>query len=71
MEILGMGREELESLGMTVGLGFLMVYMLFIIVQLAVESRAGKYGLFVMMLALGTGMLGFVSKGVIARSMGM
>lgn len=71
MEFFGMGREEIESLGMTVGLGFLMLYMLFIIVQLAVESKAGKYGLFVMLLALGTGMLGFVSKAVIARSMGM
>jgi hypothetical protein len=39
--------------------------MVFIIFQLARESRAGKFGTFVLFLALGFGLLGFVAKGII------
>jgi hypothetical protein len=47
---------------MTYGVGGLMLYMLFIIAQLAWESKAGKFGFFVMMLGLAFGMVGFVAK---------
>ncbi|MBP7080665.1 MAG: DUF2788 domain-containing protein [Rhodocyclaceae bacterium] len=39
-----------------------MLFMVFIIGQLAWESKAGKFGTFVLFLALGFGMLGFVVK---------
>ncbi len=42
-----------------------MLYMVFIIFQLARESKAGKFGTFVLFLALGFGLLGFVAKGLI------
>ena len=42
-----------------------MLYMVFIVAQLAWESKAGKFGTFVLFLALAFGMLGFVAKGVI------
>jgi hypothetical protein len=42
-----------------------MLYMLFIVMQLAWESKAGKFGTFVIFLGLAFGMLGFVAKGVI------
>jgi hypothetical protein len=42
-----------------------MLYMLFIVLQLARESKAGKFGTFVIFLGLAFGMLGFVAKGVI------
>ena len=44
---------------MTVGIGGFMLYMVFIIVQLARQSKAGKFGTFVLLLVLGFGMLGF------------
>ncbi len=39
-----------------------MAYMFFIIAQLAWESKAGKFGTFVLFVGLGFGMLGFVAK---------
>ena len=39
-----------------------MLYMLFIIGQLAWESKAGKFGTFVLFLGLSFGMVGFVAK---------
>jgi hypothetical protein len=39
-----------------------MLYMLFIIGQLAWESKAGKFGTFIIFLGLGFGMVGFVAK---------
>ncbi|MCE2989409.1 MAG: DUF2788 domain-containing protein [Nitrosomonadaceae bacterium] len=39
-----------------------MIYMVFIIAQLAWESKAGKFGTFVLFLALGLGFTGFVAK---------
>jgi hypothetical protein len=37
----------------------------FIIFQLARESRAGRLGTFVLFLALGFGLVGYIAKGVI------
>jgi hypothetical protein len=42
-----------------------MLYMVFIILQLARESKAGKFGTFILLLALGFGLVGFVAKSVI------
>ena len=39
--------------------------MLFIIYQLARESKAGKFGTFVLFLVLAFGMIGFVAKQVL------
>ncbi|RRD57848.1 DUF2788 domain-containing protein [Comamonadaceae bacterium OH2545_COT-014] len=61
----GYSEEQIASFGLTVGVGAFMLYMLFIIGQLAWESKAGKFGTFVLFLALAVGMLGFVAKSVI------
>jgi hypothetical protein len=58
----GYSEEQIAAFGMTFGVGGLMLYMLFIIAQLALESKAGKFGFFVMMLGLAFGMVGFVAK---------
>lgn len=47
-------------------MGGFILYMVFIIVQLARESKAGKFGTFVLFLVLGFGILGFVAKNIIA-----
>ena len=63
--IFGFNEAEISAFGLTFGLGAFMLYMVFIIAQLAWESKAGKMGTFVLFLALGFGMLGFVAKLVI------
>ena len=58
----GFSEEQIAAFGMSFGVGGLMLYMLFIIAQLAWESKAGKFGFFVMMLGLAFGMVGFIAK---------
>ena len=58
----GYSEEQIAWFGLTFGVGAFMLYMVFIIAQLAWESKAGKFGTFVLFLALGFGMLGFVAK---------
>ena len=61
----GFTEAQISAFGLSFGLGAFMLYMLFIIGQLAWESKAGKFGTFVLLLGLGLGMLGFVAKLVI------
>ena len=61
----GFNEEQIAWFGLTVGVGAFMLYMLFIIGQLAWESKAGKFGTFVIFLGLAFGMVGFIAKAVI------
>ena len=61
----GFSEDQIAWFGLTFGLGAFMLYMLFIIGQLARESKAGRFGTFVLFLALAFGMVGFVAKGII------
>ncbi len=67
--IFGLTEPELAQFGLTFGLGAFMLYMLFIIYNLARESKAGKMGTFVLFLVLAFGMVGFVAKGLIKMLM--
>ena len=58
----GFNEQQISSFGLTFGLGAFMLYMLFIIWNLAHESKAGKTGTFVLFFALAFGMLGFIVK---------
>ena len=66
----GLTEEQIATFGLTFGVGAFMLYMVFIIFQLARESKAGRLGTFVLFLALGFGLLGFVAKGVIKWMLG-
>jgi hypothetical protein len=66
----GFTEEQIAGFGLTIGIGAFMLYMLFIIGQLAWESKAGKFGTFVIFLGLAFGMLGFVAKGIIQWAIG-
>ena len=61
----GFSEEQIAWFGLTFGVGAFIVYMLFVIGHLAWESKAGKFGIFVMFLALALGMVGFLAKTVI------
>lgn len=58
----GFSEEQIAGFGLTFGLGAFMLYMLFIVGQLAWESKAGRFGAFVIFLGLAFGMVGFVAK---------
>ncbi|WP_227369596.1 DUF2788 domain-containing protein [Halomonas sp. M20] len=48
-------------------IGGLILFMCFIIWELARESKAGKFGTIMLFVVLGAGMLGFVIKTVITE----
>lgn len=69
--IFGLTVAEFEAISLKVLLTALVLYMFFIIGNLAWRSKAGKYGTIWMFVALGLGVLGFVSKSVIQRLLGI
>jgi len=69
--IFGMTEAQLTEFGMTYGVGGLMLMMLLIVAHLAWESKAGKFGTFVLFLGLTLGLAGFTAKYVIQMSLGI
>ena len=67
----GFTEEQITNFGMTFGIAAGILYMLFIIGQLAWESKAGKFGTFVMFLGLAFGFVGFLAKFMIQHFMGI
>lgn len=67
----GFSEEQITEFGMTFGIGAFMLYMLFIIFDLARKSKAGRLGTFVLFFVLAFGMIGFVAKSIIARLLGL
>ena len=69
--IFGFTEAQISTFGLTFGIGAFMLYMLFIIFDLARKSKAGKLGTFVLFFVLAFGMIGFVAKSIIARILGL
>ena len=69
--MLDLSEEAIAEFGMTVGIGAFMLYMLFVIVDLARKSKAGRLGTFVLFFVLAFGMIGFVAKSIIAKLLGL
>lgn len=67
----GISEEQFSEFGMTFGIGGFILFMLFIIWDLAKESKAGRLGTFVLFFVLAFGMLGFIAKSIIAKLLGM
>ena len=59
--------EQFEEWSLIIGLGGLILFMVFIVWNLGRESKAGKFGMFVLFLALALGLLGFVVKLVLVE----
>ena len=59
--------EQFEEWSLIIGLGGLILLMVFIVCNLGRESKAGKFGMFVLFLALALGLLGFVIKLVLVE----
>jgi hypothetical protein len=69
--LFGFTESQIAEFGVTFGLGAFMLYMLFIIGELAYRSKAGKVGTFALFLVLAFGMLGFVAKTIIQKLWGI
>ena len=64
-------EQQIADFGLTWGLTIMIGFMLFIIYDLAKESKAGKFGTFVLFFVLAFGIFGFVMKNLIQWYMGL
>jgi hypothetical protein len=71
LEGLQITEAQVAEFGMTWGVGGFILFMLFIIANLARDSKAGKFGTFVLFFVLAFGMLGFVAKAIIQKVLGL
>jgi len=69
--IFGYTEAQIAQFGLTFGVGAFILYMLFIVLNLALESKAGKFGTFILFLVLSFGMLGFIAKNIIQWVLGL
>jgi len=69
--LFGLTFPQLEDLAFKVLVPAFILYMIFIIANLAWKSKAGKYGTLWLFLALGLGFIGFVAKGLIQYLLGI
>ena len=60
---------ELEETLMTVSITVLILFMGFIIYDLAKKSNAGKFGTIMLFVILGLGCLGFIMKAILVQLM--
>jgi hypothetical protein len=67
----GLTEQQISQFGLTWGLGLMIAFMLFIVWDLAKQSKAGRLGTFVLFFVLAFGMLGFVAKSVIKWLLGL
>lgn len=61
----GYTEEQISGFFLSWGIGAFILYMVFIIAQLAWKSKAGRFGTFVLFLGLGVGFIGYLAKVVI------
>ena len=64
-----MQPEVFEELMMTLLVGGLVLFMAFIVWDLAKQSRAGRFGSLILFFALGMGVLGFLIKTLVIASL--
>ena len=69
--IFGLSESQIAQFGLTFGVGAFILYMLFIVLNLALESKAGKFGTFIIFLVLSLGMMGFMAKNIIQWVLGI
>ena len=69
--LFGWSEAQVADFGVHFGVAAFMLFMLFIIGDLAWKSKAGKRGTFVLFFVLAFGMLGFVAKAIIQKIWGI
>lgn len=69
--LFGLTEEQISQFGVTFGLGAFILFMLFIIGEIAWKSKAGKRGTMVLFFVLAFGMLGFLIKEILVKFWGL
>ena len=69
--VFGFNEEQIADFFSTWGVGAFILFMLFIIGEIAYKSKAGKTGTFVLFFVLAFGMVGFIAKGIIQKIWGI
>ncbi|MCA3213138.1 MAG: DUF2788 domain-containing protein [Burkholderiales bacterium] len=69
--VFGLTEAQISQLGLTWGLAGFIGLMLFIIWKVARESKAGRFGTFVLFFVLAFGIFGFLMKQVIQWILGL
>jgi hypothetical protein len=60
-----MSIEAFENLSLTLGIGGLVLYMIYVMYRLAQDSGAGRFGTVMIFMTLGLGIIGFAAKSLI------
>lgn len=68
---MGFTEAQIADFGVTFGVGAFMLFMLFIVGEIAWKSKAGKTGTIVLFAVLAFGMVGFVAKAIIQKIWGI
>ncbi len=63
--LFGLTEEKIAEFGLTFGIGAFILFMIFIIWNLARESQAGRFGTFILFFVLAFGIFGFVIKQIL------
>jgi len=69
--LFGFTEEQIADFGATWGVAAFILFMLFIIGEIAWKSKAGKTGTFVLFFVLSFGMVGFIAKNIIEKLWGI
>ena len=69
--VFGLNEEQIADFFSTWGVGAFILFMLFIIGEIAWKSKAGKTGTFVLFFVLAFGMVGFIAKAIIQKLWGI
>lgn len=67
MQAVRMTFEQFESYSLIFGIGALILFMGFIVWDLAKKSKAGRFGSFILFFALGLGVVGFLIKTILVE----
>ena len=69
--VFGLTEAQISEIGLTWGVGAFIALMLFIIWKVARESKAGRFGTFILFFVLAFGIFGFLMKSLIQWLLGL
>jgi hypothetical protein len=69
--VFGLTEAQISEIGLTWGVGGFIALMLLIIWKVARESKAGKFGTFILFFVLAFGIFGFIMKSIIQWLLGL
>lgn len=69
--VFGFTEAQISQFGLTWGVGGFIALMLYIIWKVARESKAGRFGTFILFFVLAFGIFGFLMKNVIQWVLGL